>query len=199
MSLRLPAAGLAVLLLAFSASTVMAAAPSAAPGHNKIQCFDGGDATCTLNSKGAKGSATLVVNAGGAAGVYYLGYNDSVYGALLGDVTRLSFQYTGDAPTAGAPRFSIPIDEDNDGLTEAFAFVPAISCNNGNGKVDVIGDSTCLVYYAPDGVAGWANWAAFAAAHPTWEVALTDNYLFAIADEPGTWTLSNVTIGKPGK
>ena len=113
MSLRLPAAALAVVLLAFSAGTVLAAAPSAAPGHNKIQCFAGGDATCTLNSKGAKGSATLAVNAGG--------------------------------------------------------------------------------------VAGWANWAAFAAAHPTWEVALTDNYLFAIADEPGTWTLNNVTIGKPGK
>jgi len=28
-----------------------------------------------------------------------------------------------------------------DGNTEAFAFVPAISCDNGQGKVDVIGDS----------------------------------------------------------
>ena len=199
MNMRLPAAGLAVLLLAFSAGTVMAAAPSAAPGQSKIQCFADGDATCTLKGSGAKGSATLKVNAGGVAGVYFVGYNNSVYGAKLGDLTPLSLFYAGDAPTAGAPRFSIPIDENNDGLTEAFAFVPAISCNNGHGKVDVIGDATCLVYYAPDGVAGWANWAAFAAAHPTWEVALTDNYLFVIADEPGTWTLSNVIIGKPGR
>jgi hypothetical protein len=122
-----------------------------------------------------------------------------VYGVPLGDLSQLSFFYTGDLATAGAPRFSIPIDQDNDGDTEAFAFVPAITCDNGQGKVDVIGDSTCLVYYAPDGVTGYANWAAFAAAHTDYEVAELDNWLFAIADEPGTWTLNNVVIGKPGK
>jgi len=199
MSLRLPVATLATLLLVFSAGSAFAAAPSTAPGQNKIVCFQSGDATCTNNTNGAKGSVTFTVTGAGAAAAYYVGFNDSIYGQLLSNVTQLSFQYTGDAATAGAPRFSVPIDENNDGLTEAFAFVPAVSCDNGQGKVDVIGDSTCLVYYAPDGVAGWANWAAFAAAHPTYEVALTDNYVFPISDEIGTWTLNQVVIGKPGK
>jgi hypothetical protein len=199
MSLRLPAAALAVLLLAFSAGTVMAAAPGTAPGQNKIVCFQSGAATCTVNTNGAKGSVTFKVTGPGAASAYYVGYNASVYGVKLSSLSLLSFQYTGNAATAGAPRFSIPIDQNNDGYTEAFAFVPAVSCNNGQGKVDVIGDSTCLVYYAPDGVTGWANWAAFAAAHPTYEVAELDNYVFPTADEVGTWTLSQLVIGKSGK
>jgi hypothetical protein len=196
---RLTIATLAVLVLAFGAGSAFAAAPSTAPGQNKIVCFESGDATCTNNTNGAKGSVTFTVTGPGAAAAYYVGYNNSIYGVALGNVTQLSFQYTGDAATAGAPRFSIPIDENNDGNTEAFAFVPAVSCNNGHGKVDVIGDSTCLVYYAPDGVTGHANWAAFAAAHPDFEVAELDNYVFPISDEIGTWTLNNVIIGKPGK
>jgi hypothetical protein len=196
---RLTIATIALLVTAFGAVTASAAAPSTAPGQNKIVCFQSGAATCTVNTNGAKGSVTFTVTGPGAASAYYVGYNNSVYGVKLGNLTQLSFQYTGDAATAGAPRFSIPIDQNDDGYTEAFAFVPAISCNNGQGKVDVIGDSTCLVYYAPDGVTGWANWAAFAAAHPTYEVSALDNYVFPISDEPGTWTLNQVTIGKPGK
>ena len=83
-------------------------AVSTAPGQNKIQCFASGDATCTLNSNGAKGSATLTVTGAGAAAVYYVGFNESIYGVLLSGVSDLSFQYTGDAATAGAPRFSVP-------------------------------------------------------------------------------------------
>jgi len=173
-------------------------AVSTAPGQNKVVCFESGDATCTLNSNGAKGSATLDVTGAGAAALFYEGFNESVYGALLSDIDRLSFTYEG-TPLAGSPRFSIPIDENNDGFTEAFAFVSALGCNNGNGRVDVIKDNTCLVFYAPDGVAGHANWAAFVAAHPTYEVALSDNFLFIIADDVGTWTINHVTIGKTGK
>ena len=193
-------ASAATVIGAIAMASVAFASPiSTAPGQNKIQCFASGDATCTNDTNGAKGSATLDVTGAGAASVYYTGFNDSIYGVLLSEVSQLSFMYTGSDPTAGAPRFSVPIDENNDGFTEAFAFIPAISCNNEQGKVDVINDPTCLVYYAPDGVTGWDNWEAFAAAHPTYEVALTDNYVFAVADEVGTWTLNNVVIGKPGK
>ncbi len=194
------------------ASIALAAAPpghpvSTAPGQNKIACFDGGGGaggTCTLNTKGAKGSATLETSTGGAAGVYYLGYNDSIYNVPLAGVSMLSFNYTGTA-TGGAPRFSIPIDEDNSTTTnggagygvgtEAFAFAGAALCNNGNGLVDVIKDATCDINYK--GV-DYANWAAFAAAFPNAVVSFGD-YVFVIADEPGTWTVNNVIIGKPGK
>ena len=190
----------------------MAAPPSgpkvpAAPGQNKIQCFEGGTGTCVLNSSGAKGSATLTVTGAtgdGDAGVYYLGYNDSIYNVPLADVTQLSFNYTGTA-TGGAPRFSIPIDEDNNSATnggagygagtEAFAFAGAALCNNGAGTVDVIKDATCDINYK--GV-DYPNWAAFAAAFPDAVISFGD-YVFVIADEPGTWTVSNVIIGKPGK
>jgi hypothetical protein len=190
----LAAASVAVGAL-LAAAPAFANAPSTAPGKNKIVCFQSGDATCTLNSKGAKGSATLTVTGAGDASLYYEGYNGSVYGALLSDIDRLSFTYTG-TPTAGSPRFSIPIDENDDGLTEAFAFVGANLCNDGYGLVDVIHDATCDVNY--QGV-DYANWAAFVAAYPDAKVALTDNYLFVIADDVGTWTVNNVTIGKPGK
>ena len=188
--------GATSVALSLLLSTVaFAATPTTAPGKNKIVCFESGDATCVLNSKGARGSATLTVSGVGAASVYYTGYNDSIYGALLSQVLQLSFTYIG-TPTAGSPRFSVPIDENNDGLTEAFAFISPISCNDGNGLTDVINDSTCTVYY---GVNNYVNWAAFAAAYPAAEVALTDNYVFVVADDVGSWTVNNVTIGKPGK
>ncbi len=192
--LRYAGALSAALGLVLSTSAI-AATPTTAPGKNKVVCFASGDATCTPNSKGAKGSATLDVTGAGAAALYYTGYNDSVYGVLLSDLSQLSFTYTG-TPTAGSPRFSVPVDENNDGLTEAFAFVPAISCNNGNGLVNVINDSTCTIYYGSN---SYANWAAFAQAYPAAEIALSDNYLFVISDDIGTWTVNNVTIGKPGK
>jgi hypothetical protein len=197
-------------MLAFAAS-VGATAPSgpkvpAAPGQNKIQCFEDGTGDCTLTSNGAKGSATLTVTGAtgtGDAGVYYLGYNNSIYSVPLANVTQLSFNYTGTA-TGGAPRFSIPIDQDNNSSTgnpslgagtEGFAFVGAALCNDGAGFVDVVNDPTCDVNYL--GV-DYPNWAAFTAAFPSAVVSFGD-YVFVIADETGTWTVSNVVIGKPGK
>lgn len=177
-----------------------AAAPSTAPGHNKVVCFQSGAASCTLNSNGAKGSATLTVTGVGDASLYYTGFNNSIYGVLLNQVTMLSFTYTG-TPTAGSPRFSIPIDQNGDNAltqpSDGFAFVSANLCNDGAGLVDVIHDSTCDVNYM--GI-DYANWAAFAAAFLNAKVALNNyDYLFVIADDVGSWTVNNVIIGKPGK
>jgi hypothetical protein len=206
---RLPLLGISILLAACAESpTQPATQPDirsnlgqpAAPGQNKIQCFQSGDATCTLNSNGAKGSATLTVNSVPAdASVYFLRWNGSIYGALLSDITQLSFTYTG-TPLAGSPRFSIPIDTNGDGYTEFWAYVSAYYCNNGAGLVDVINDPTCTIFVSYDPLISYPNWAAFVAAQPAIsEVALTDNYVFVIADDVGTWTVNNVTIGKPGK
>ena len=181
-----------------ASSTNPAYAVSTAPGQNKIQCFESGEATCTLNSNGAKGSATLTVTGPGDASVYYLHYNGSVYGNLLSSIPQLSFTYTG-TPTPGSPRFSIPVDTNGDGLTDFWAYASAYYCNDGAGLVDVINDPTCTIYVSNDATVSYPNWAAFVAAYPTATVALTDNYLFVIADDVGTWTVNNVTIGKPGK
>jgi hypothetical protein len=171
----------------------------AAPGQNKIACWTDGNATCTLNSSGAKGSATLTVSGLPAdAAVYFLRWNGSIYGAALSSITQLSFTYTG-TPLAGSPRFSIPIDNTGSGYTTFWAYASAYYCNNGAGLVDVINDPTCTIYVSNDPLISYPNWAAFVAAYPTATVAAIDNYLFVIADDVGTWTVNHVTIGKSGK
>src|SRR5436190_1779806 len=80
-------------LLAFATPT-FAAAPSTAPGQNKLLCFDGTTdggfgGTCTQNSNGAKGSATLDNSSTSATGDYSGVYvqNSVIYGQLLPNVT----------------------------------------------------------------------------------------------------------------
>ncbi len=180
------------------------AAVNTAPGQNKIQCFDGpseggfygGD--CTLTSKGAKGAATLDNTDGNVNGSYSGVYTatSNMYGKTLDNVKQLSFSYSGDEATAGAPRFSIPLSTDGNETTDVWAYVSAFHCNDGDGFVDAINDSSCTIYLS-DGTF-YENWNALVAAHPTWTVA-TDQYVFLVADEPGMWTLSGVTFGKPGK
>lgn len=171
-----------------------------APGQNKLMCFDGTTdgvpygGTCVANSNGAKGSATLTVTTLSLdyAGVYT---NDStMYGQKLGDVRTLSFTYTGSDPGAGAPRFSVPVDTDGDGDYDQYAFISAFYCNNGAGLVDAINDPTCTIWMGSP----YDNWAALAAAFPAGRIA-EDAYVFVVADEPGTWTVSQVRFGKPGK
>src|SRR5258708_3967691 len=105
---------------------VSAAAPATAPGINKIQCFDGTTdggfgGTCNLNSKGAKGQATLALNSsnptGDYAGVYTL--ESKLYGTGLTNLTQLSYQYTGTiAPQPGNLSYNIPIDTNGDSVTD---------------------------------------------------------------------------------
>jgi len=201
--------GALAVMLAW-AMPVSAGAPSTAPGQNKIQCFDGVtdnvgfSGTCTLNSSGAKGSATLDLSSGDPdgdyAGVYTLDSN--LYGALLTDVTQLSYHYTGTiAPLPGNLSYNIPIDTDGDGDTEFYAFVDAFYCPGVNGVVDIVNDSACVIYEG--GVTPRANWAALLAANPGAKVA-TDAFVFIVAErtpiEPSAiWTVNNVKFGKAGK
>src|SRR5581483_11316517 len=89
-------------------SIALAATNPAAPGQNKLVCFDGTTdggygGTCTV-SNGAKGPATLDntdnnVN-GDYAGVYI--QNSNLMGEILGQVSQLSYSYTGTtAPMPG--------------------------------------------------------------------------------------------------
>jgi hypothetical protein len=185
------------ILSVFIATVALVGASAALAGSengNTLSCFsgtqDGGaNGTCTLTADGA-----VLDNVDGDtnpfnnySGVYL--QNSNLDGKALGSVNKLSFRYTGD-PTAGSPRFSLPIDTGS-GTTAFYAFVSAFYCNDGNGLVDALNDATCTIQAGSE---SFPNWAAMLAAHPDWRVG--PDLPFVIADDPGTWTVSDVQLGK---
>lgn len=185
-------AALAPASIAFAAST----------NGNKLQCFQGmGDGfgsngTCVLTESGATIDTTDGdANPNNAYGGVYI-QNSNLDGKLLSEVNKLAFSYTGTGTAGGSPRISLPIDEDGDGTTEAYAFIDVLACNDGSsttGTLDAINDPTCSVSYA--GQADSPNWAAFVAANPAYRVA-SDALAFVIVDQPGDFTITNVQLGK---
>jgi hypothetical protein len=164
---------------------------------NKLQCFqgidDGVNGTCTLIANGA----TLNTVDGDSdpynnyAGVYI---PSNLGGKLLSDVNKLSFDYSGNGAAGGSPRISLPIDENNDGTVEQYAFIDTQGCNNGDantGTLDAMNDATCTVWYNN---VSYANWAAFVSTNPTYRVA--NRTTFIIVDAPGTFTITNIQLGK---
>ena len=172
-----------------------------AAAANPLLCFDGpsegtvygGD--CTINPDGT--SATLNTADGDVdgsyAGVYYA--TTSLSGDLIGTVTGLSFTYscTTGAPcvTGGSPRMSIPIDTNNDGTTDGYAFIDANNCGQTTNRTGTV-DQSCPVFF---GSTLYTNWAAFASANPTYRIA-TDSVPFVIADQPFRGIISNVQLGQ---
>lgn len=180
-----------------------------APGQNKLLCFDGTSdggygGVCTLNGNGAKGSATLnntdTNPAGDYAGVYIA--ESTLNGQLLTQVTQLGYTYSGTSvPRPGNLSLNVPIDTNGDGTTDGYAFIDAAYCAGTGGRVDVIHDASCGIYY--QGTTYYGSWAAFVMAYPGAKVA-TDASAFLIAErtpaEAGaSWTVSNVKLGKAGK
>jgi len=179
---------------------------------NPLLCFsgttDGGaNGTCTLTATGAilnaiDGDANPDNN---YAGVYYA--QSTLPGEPLAAASVISFTYAAAAGTTasgGSPRVSIGIDENGNGTREAYAFVDTLGCNNGspnNGTLS-FSDLTCTVSYTspsdPLHPESWVNWAAFAAAHPTWRISenTVNDVPFVVVDQPGLWTVSNVQLGQ---
>lgn len=167
---------------------------------SKLTCFDGttdGGAygLCKITKFGVATLDNKTNDATGAtnlsdqySGVYVK--NSNLVGKAIGAINQLGFSYTGDAATPGAPRISLGIDTDGDGGWNEFAYLSAFYCNDGAGNADFINDPTCTIYTSSGGV--YANWKAMVAAHPDYKVGYTP---FVIADEPGTWTVSNVKLG----
>lgn len=203
----------AVLIGVVGFAGVALAAPAphgvpTAPGQNKIACFDGTTdggfgGTCTLNSNGAKGKATLSLTSsnpnGDYAGVFTP--DSTMYGKLLSSLSQLSYQYTTSiTPMPGNLSYNIPIDQNGDGSTEGYAFVDAFYCAGTNGNVDIVNDANCTIWYLGN---PYPNWTAFVTAFPGAKVA-TDNFVFVVAErtpsEPAaTYTVNNVKFGKAGK
>ena len=161
---------------------------------NKLTCFDGPSeqtiygGKCTVTKLGV---ATLNNSGGDVDGEYSGVYlqNSNLEGKAIRTINQLGFSYTGIA-TAGSPRISLGIDTDGDGNWNHFAFISALYCNDGAGNVDVMKDPTCTIY---SGSGVYANWAAMVAAHPDYKVGYTP---YIVADDAGTWTVSNVKLGK---
>lgn len=171
-------------------------------GLNKLLCFSGTDdggiygGTCTITRRGAQGAALLDTNDGDPdgsyAGVYTL--DRSIYGQPLTSINTLSFRFTGDAASAGSPRFSVPIDTNGDGDTDIWAYISAFYCNDGRGNVSAR-NAGCTIFTSDGGQ--YMGVSELAAAYPGATIA-TDNYVFVISDEPGTWTVSHVKFGNRG-
>ena len=168
-----------VLLALIASLAVAASAVAASP--SKLRS-DGSTGTATIT--GAK-SATLTNDAGEYTYVYVI--SKAPYRKPL---ARVDFGFTATGSIAGgAPRLSIPVDSDDAGRGwDLFAFIDVNSCG-GSGTVSTT-SATCGVYIGSE---YFANWDALAAAHPTWRMA-NDTSPFAIADQEGTYRLSNIDL-----
>jgi hypothetical protein len=183
-------------IFAFVLSASLLGNGGTAAAANPLLCFSGTTdgstygGVCTLN---AGGTGATLDNTGGDpqgsySGVYYA--TSSYSGKLVSSITQLSFDFTGNAATAGSPRISLPIDTDNNGTTDFYAFISAFHCNIG-GHVD-IHNAGCLIFYTGGPVSG-ESWATFAS-HGWW--VATDGVPFVIADDAGIWTVTNVQLGQ---
>jgi hypothetical protein len=177
----------AMLVVAALSITTGALAKAPKPAKGALICFSGGGATCVVGSTGQ--SAIIDTSGGGFAGVYKNG--TGVSGKPLSQLT-FSFDYTCGDPdqcvTGGSPRWSIPISGGPKGV---YAFVDANNCGQAGGDAGTV-DNSCPVFYQPDGNTLWPDWAAFAAAHPTYKVgkAIT----FVEADQPFAGDISGFIL-----
>jgi len=197
----------ATVVVSLLASTAFAAV-STAPGQDKLLCFSGTTdgitygGTCTLKGNGAKGPAVLSNTSsdpdGDYSGVYI--QSSTLNGQLLSNVAQLGYTYSGTVtPTPGDLSLNVPLNLTGGTTTDAYAFIDAYYCPGTAGKVDVIHDSNCGIWV--NGVE-YANWAALVTAYPT--ATVSSDLAFIVAErtpsEPAaTWTVSGVTLGKPGK
>jgi len=179
---RLLVAGSSALLMV----SLMAGSVAAAP-NVKYRTF--GSATVT---QGPAGTFTIVSDAidpavgGPEYGGVYLN-SRSMSGKRIGRVT-FSFTSSGDV-TGGAPRFSIPIN--TDGKTNKVAFYAFLDVNGCGSPVVSTASASCTVYAGSE---TFANWSAFAKAHPTYRIA-PGKIPFIIADGSfGTFKVSDIVL-----
>ncbi len=167
----------------------------------ELLCFDGTTdggygGTCAISNGVATLNNSSSSVTGDYSGVYYA---ISTYsGQLLSSISSLGYTYSGTVtPSAGNLSLNIPVDENNDGTTDNYAYVDATYCSGVSGVVDVIHDSSCAFYYA--GGIYYANWSAFITANPTFKVSSGVPFIVAErtpAEPAVVWTVSNVNLGQ---
>lgn len=154
---------------------ILTVGASAAP---RLHSFGTGEVTFGAHS------ITLANDPGEYSGVYLKSKSQS--GKKLANVS-FSFSHGGGV-AGGAPRLSIPIADGSPRSADHYAFLDAINCGL-TGVVDT--DSpNCAVFFGSE---WFANWDAFAAAHPTYRIK-PGRIPFVIADQPGTYVVSDVDL-----
>jgi hypothetical protein len=170
---------IATFALAALAMIVFVGTSLGAPANLKPFADPGSSVTVQSST-----SATIVNdNAGTDGGVYVQG--KSLNGKLLGTV---SFGFTSTGTVGGgAPRFSIPIND-----SSAYAFMDAANCGGTSGQSTLVSTTnpSCKVFYGSE---SYANWNAFAQAHPTYKIG--SKIPFIIADgNAGTFSLTGIDL-----
>lgn len=165
-------AALAVALVA--AVTASAGSPPKLLTFGTGDAFVNGDKAATFNDAGEYGGAYRSKSAATKLSAVHLSFvNDRAVGG-------------------GAPRFSIPIDENNDKIVDAYAFMDVNGCGSSTVSTE---SSTCQVFYKAE---VHSNWAAFVAAHPTWKLAKKDSgektQPFIIADVEGDYLMHGIVL-----
>lgn len=157
---------------------LVATAAMAAPSLN-FKSFGTGDVV-----QDPAGTWTITNDTDEYGGVYISGKN-----AKNQLISLVDFSFTSSGAVAGgAPRFSLPISIDGKGGADFYAFMDVNGCS---GAALVSTDSpTCTVYAGSE---TFANWDAFAAAHPTYRTA-PNAVPFVIADVAGTYVVSGITL-----
>lgn len=118
------------------------------------------------------------------------------------------FTYAGPVPTL-KDLINLPVSTDGDDVNDVYLFIDAYNCAGVAGVVNVSQDPNCGIVVDSLPPVFFPNWAALVAAHPARKVGGTPSasvgtrsYIIAqrSSDEgPVFWTVSEVTIGKPGK
>lgn len=169
-----PALALVVgLALAIAFAGISTAAP------NKLRTFGTGDVSIS------GGTVTIDNGSGHYGGVYRA--SRSLSSKPLRAV-HISFTSSGDV-AGGAPRFSIPL---NTGQAESVAPYAFLDVNNCGSNVVSTDSDNCRVFINFNGES-FADWDALVAAHPTWRVK-PGGIPFIIADQPGTYIVSNIDL-----
>jgi hypothetical protein len=175
----------AVTAAIVSAGMVAAAGTAVAAPSDKLQTFGTGDVTVSQD-----GTVNIVNDAGEYGGVYVKSKSNSGKSLSQAD---FSFTNNGGDVAGGAPRFSIPIDTDNNGKTDnGYAFIDVAGCGGATGDNTVVStdNANCQVNF--NGVS-YANWDAFAAANPTYRID-PGSIPFVIADVQGSYSVTDISL-----
>jgi hypothetical protein len=188
-------------LIAIAATFALAGAALAAPASaTKLRAFaEGGtvvsinDGTVTIDNRVIDGSVTyddgvnppIAYNDGGV----YLGSKSQSAKPL--DEVVFGFVSSGKV-TGGAPRISWPIDTNRNGKVDGYAFIDVAGCGSSTVSSTSL---TCTTYFGSE---TFPNWAAFAAAHPSYRSA-PGAVPFIIADGYGgtpdaIYIVSNIVL-----
>ena len=165
---------LAAALTASSAASAQAAAPA------DLKSFKGGQAKVEVQGDTA---AVLTVPSGGWAGVYMK--SDSTRGQALADVD-FTFEWIGEM-SGGSPRWSIPVDENEDAVTDGYAFIDA--ANAGGASPVTTTSASVPVWY---GNVRYDNWDVFFGSNAGFRTSLDPSFI--IADAAGLVRITEIAF-----